>query len=70
MFGRQKQKMQPLNLVLMRMNCCSAGGGSTPSMWVGTMAGQGITSVNDYDGTDKTDDFITGGLGFNIPARR
>mgnify|MGYP001227523813 CR=1 FL=1 len=37
---------------------CSAGGGSTPSMWVGTMTGQGNTSVNDYDGTDKTDDFI------------
>ena len=31
---------------------CSAGGGSTPSMWVGTMTGQGNTSVNDYDGTD------------------
>ena len=46
---------------------CSAGGGSTPSMWVGTMTGQGNTSVNDYDGTDKTDDFLTGGLGFNIP---
>ena len=46
---------------------CSAGGGSTPSMWVGTMTGQGNTSVNDYDGTDKTDDFISGGFGFNIP---
>ncbi len=46
---------------------CSAGGGSTPSMWVGTMTGKGNTSANDYDGTDKTDDFITGGFGFNIP---
>ena len=50
-----------------RDRSCSAGGGSTPSMWVGTMTGQGNTSVNDYDGTDKTDDFLTGGLGFNIP---
>lgn len=46
---------------------CSSGGGSTPSMWVGTMTGNGGTSVNDYDGTDKTDDFFTGGVGFNIP---
>ena len=46
---------------------CAAGGGSTPSMWVGTMTGNGSTSANDYDGTNKRDDFITGGLGFNIP---
>ena len=46
---------------------CSAGGGSTPSMWVGTMTGNGNTSANDYDGTNKTDDFLTAGLGFNIP---
>ena len=46
---------------------CSAGGGSTPSMWVGTMAGNGNTDANDYDGTDKSDDFFTGGVGFNIP---
>ena len=32
---------------------CSAGGGSTPSMWVGSMTGNGGTSVNDYDGTNK-----------------
>ena len=49
---------------------CSAGGGSTPSMWVGSMTGNGGTSVNDYDGTDKTDDFFTGGVGFNIPLGR
>jgi len=49
---------------------CSSGGGSTPSMWVGTMTGNGGTSVNDYDGTDKTDDFFTGGVGFNIPLGR
>tara|TARA_B100000212_G_scaffold238528_1_gene181588 strand:- start:55 stop:567 length:513 start_codon:yes stop_codon:yes gene_type:complete len=46
---------------------CSAGGGSTPSMWVGTMAGNGNTDANDFDGTDKSDDFFTGGVGFNIP---
>tara|TARA_B100001287_G_scaffold252565_1_gene234618 strand:- start:145 stop:657 length:513 start_codon:yes stop_codon:yes gene_type:complete len=46
---------------------CSAGGGSTPSMWVGTMAGNGNTDANDFDGTDKSDDFFTGGIGFNIP---
>ena len=46
---------------------CSAGGGSTPSMWVGTMGGNGNTSVNDFDGTEKADDFFTGGVGFNIP---
>lgn len=46
---------------------CSAGGGSTPSMWLGTMGGNGNTSVNDFDGTYKADDFITGGVGFNIP---
>ena len=46
---------------------CSAGGGSTPSMWVGTMGGNGNTSANDYDGTEKADDFFTGGVGFNIP---
>ena len=46
---------------------CSSGGGSTPSMWVGTMAGNGNTDANDYDGTDKSDDFFTGGVGFNIP---
>lgn len=46
---------------------CAAGGGSTPSMWVGTMTGNGVTSANDYDGSNKRDDFITGGLGFNIP---
>ena len=46
---------------------CSAGGGSTPSMWVGTMTGTGNTDANDYDGTDKSDDFFTGGVGFNIP---
>ena len=49
---------------------CAAGGGSTPSMWVGSMTGNGGTSVNDYDGTDKTDDFFTGGVGFNIPLGR
>ena len=49
---------------------CSSGGGSTPSMWVGSMTGNGGTSVNDYDGTDKTDDFFTGGVGFNIPLGR
>ena len=36
-------------------------------MWVGTMAGNGNTDANDYDGTDKSDDFFTGGVGFNIP---
>ena len=46
---------------------CSAGGGSTPSMWLGTMTGNGNTSANDYDGTNKKDDFLTAGLGFNIP---
>ena len=46
---------------------CSAGGGSTPSMWVGTMTGNGNTDANDYDGTDKSDDFFAGGVGFNIP---
>ena len=46
---------------------CAAGGGSTPSMWVGTMTGNGNTDANDYDGTDKSDDFLTAGLGFNIP---
>mgnify|MGYP001158544029 FL=1 len=46
---------------------CSAGGGSTPSMWVGTMGGNGNTNANDYDGTDKSDDFFAGGVGFNIP---
>ena len=49
---------------------CSAGGGSTPSMWVGSMTGNGGTSVNDYDGTNKSDDFFTGGIGFNIPLGR
>ena len=44
---------------------CAAGGGSTPSMWVGTMTGNGNTNANDYDGTDKADDFLTAGLGFN-----
>ncbi len=46
---------------------CSAGGGSTPSMWVGTMTGNGNTDANDYDGTDKSDDFFAVGVGFNIP---
>ena len=46
---------------------CSTGGGSTPSMWVGTMTGNGNTDANDYDGTDKSDDFFAGGVGFNIP---
>ena len=46
---------------------CSAGGGSTPSMWIGSMAGNGNTNANDFDGTDKADDFIAGGVGFNIP---
>jgi len=46
---------------------CAAGGGSTPSMWIGTMTGNGNTDANDYDGTDKSDDFLTAGLGFNIP---
>ena len=27
----------------------------------------GNTDANDYDGTDKSDDFFTGGVGFNIP---
>ena len=34
------------------------------------MTGNGATSVNDYDGTDKSDDFFTGGVGFNIPLGR
>ena len=46
---------------------CSAGGGSTPSMWIGSMGGTGNTNANDFDGTDKADDFIAGGVGFNIP---
>ena len=29
---------------------CSAGGGSTPSMWIGSMAGNGNTNANDFDG--------------------
>ena len=31
------------------------------------MTGNGNTDANDYDGTDKSDDFLTAGLGFNIP---
>ena len=38
-----------------------------PSMWIGSMAGNGNTNANDYDGTDKADDFIAEGVGFNIP---
>tara|TARA_A100001011_G_scaffold150302_1_gene158725 strand:+ start:1244 stop:1759 length:516 start_codon:yes stop_codon:yes gene_type:complete len=49
---------------------CSSGGGSTPSLWIGSMAGNGQTDVNDYDGEDKTDEFLTGGFGFSIPLGR
>jgi len=49
---------------------CAAGGGSTPSMWVGSMTGNGETSANDYDGTERNDDFLVGGIGFNIPLGR
>ena len=31
------------------------------------MGGTGNTNANDFDGTDKADDFIAGGVGFNIP---
>ena len=46
---------------------CSSGGGSIPSFWVGTSAGEGSTTANNYDGTEQKDDYLAAGLGFNIP---
>ena len=43
---------------------------STAGFSMVAWTGNGGTSVNDYDGTDKTDDFFTGGVGFNIPLGR
>ena len=51
--------------MLLMMKWVARGGGSTFA-WVGTMAGNGHLA-NDYDGTDKSDDFLQE-VGFNIPG--
>lgn len=46
---------------------CSSGGGSTPNFTVGVSQGNGNMSVNDYDGTPKSNDYLAGIAAITVP---
>lgn len=46
---------------------CSSGGASTPNFTLGVSHGNGNMSVNDFDGTPKSNDFLSGMAAISVP---
>lgn len=46
---------------------CSSGGGSTPNFTIGVSHGNGNMSVNDYDGSPKSNDYLAGIAAITVP---